>query len=153
MTNNFMAQFDTVSNSEKGAKLHFKLSNGEPAYLDGDKEKPVKPVTVSMLGSSSNVHKKFAIKEIREFRLKSKKERNKSKEDKDDVPDTFFEDTAKSQVNRLVEVVTEWENMLDDKGGLLPCTRENVKLVFTKYQALRLQAIEFIENDANFIAS
>jgi len=32
-----MAQFDTVANSEQGAKLHFKLPTGELAFIDADK--------------------------------------------------------------------------------------------------------------------
>jgi len=148
---NIMAQFDTVANSEQGAKLHFKLPSGELAYIDADKEKPVKPLTVSMLGSSSDKHKQYAVSEIRSIRAKAKKSRNKK--ESDDISDSFFADTADALVKRLVAVVTSWENVLDDKGGLLECTPANVKFVFDKYQSLRIQAIDFLDDDVNFIKS
>lgn len=156
---NFMAQFDTVANSEAGSKLHFKLGGGELAYLDAGKEDkdgneldPVKPVTVTMQGSASDAHKKHAVSEIRKLRIKAKKSHGK-KQKEEDIPDSFFDDTAEAQVKRLVAVVTSWENMLDDKGGLLECTADNVNLVFTKYQALRVQATNFLDDDVNFIKS
>lgn len=151
--NNFMAQFDTVANSEAGAKLHFKLPNGNYAYIDFDKEKPVKAVTVSMLGASSDQHKKHAIKKIRQARVKAKaKEKQTHGKGEDEaMPDSFFEDTAESQVDRLVSVVTSWENMFDEAGKALECNSKNVKFIFTKYQSLRVQAINFLDDDVNFI--
>ena len=145
---NFMQQFDTVSNSEAGAKLHFKLPSGELAYIDADQDEPVKAVTVTMLGSSSKAHEKMAAQAIRDMRIKSKKERNKKE---DEIKDSFFDEIAEAHVKRLVAVVTSWENILDDKGGMLECTKENVAFVFTKYKMLRDQAIAFLEDDANFI--
>ena len=150
----FMAQFDTVANSEAGAKLHFKLPNGKYAFIDGDKEKPVKAVTVSMSGGSSDAHKKHTIKQVRKLRaaaLKKEKLTHGKGEDEELMSDTFFEETAESQVERLVAVVTSWENMVDDKGVDLKCNAKNVRFIFTKYQSLRVQAINFLEDDVNFI--
>ena len=146
-----MDQFDTVANAEAGAKLHFTMHNGELAFIDADQDEPVKPLTVTMIGTSSDKYKKFALSKIRQLRTESKGKR-KTKGD-DQFSDTHFEDTAKAQVERLVCAVTSWENMLDDKQGELKCTPENVAFIFAKYQALRVQAIMFLDDDANFIKS
>ncbi len=149
---NFMQQFDTVSNSEAGATLHFKLPDGDLAYLDFDAANPKKAVTVTMLGSSSDAHKRHAIAALREMRAESKKKRNKKKDDVD-ISESFFEETAAAQVRRLAAVVTGWTNIVDDKGGALECNKKNVEYVFGKYQELRVQAINFLDEDANFIKS
>lgn len=155
---NVMDQFDTVANAEAGAKLHFRTAKGDFAFTDvnnyDEEDKlipPVKPITVTMIGTSSDKYKKFALSKIRQLRAESKGKR-KTKGD-DQFSDTHFEDTAKAQVERLVCAVTSWENMLDDKQGELKCTPENVAFIFTKYQALRVQAIMFLDDDANFIKS
>ena len=151
MTTNFMAQFDTVANSEQGAKLHFKLPTGELAFIDADKETPKKPVTVTMLGASSDKHKKYSINALRDYRIKSKKSHGKKKDE--DISDDFFEETSASQVSRLMAVVTGWENMFDESGKALDCTPDNIKFLFGKYQELRVQAINFLDSDVNFIKS
>lgn len=147
---NFMQQFNTVENAESGATLHFVMPSGGLAYLDFDQDKPKKAVTVTMLGASSSAHKKHAVETIRIMREKAKN--NKNKKD-DNISDDFFEETAQSQVRRLVSVVTEWANIVDEDGKAIKCTKENVKDVFSKYQELRVQAINFLDSDVNFIKS
>ena len=142
-------RFDTVANSEAGATLHFTTPTGELAYIDEDEANPCKPLTVTMLGASSAAHKAHGIAVLRDMRKNSKKKGNKE----DVISDDFFEETAAQQVKRLVAVVTGWENMCVDSAKSLPCTKENVEKVFTQYQSLRVQAINFLDNDVNFIKS
>ena len=146
------AEFDTETNSNNGAKLHFKLKNGDLAYLDFERESPKKPVTVTMLGASSDAAKKHAVSVIRQARLDSKKSRNKKSDDVD-TPDTFFDDVAEGQIERLMAVVTSWENIVLPGNKELECTKENVKTLFSKCQELRIQAINFLDDDVNFIKS
>lgn len=153
--NEFLKQFDTVSNSEKGAKLHFNLPSGDPAFVDIDSEKPCKPLTVTMLGTSSKAHDALATQVIRDLRAEAKISRNKSKKEKeadaDNVSETLFCDIAETQVKRLVAVVQSWENFNDSDGKAMPCTKENVKNIFESCKDLRIQAINFLESDVNFI--
>ena len=145
----FFNQFDTVANAEAGAKLHFTIPNSdELAYLDADAKEPKLAVTVTMLGSSSSQHKKHAVKSLRKMRADAKRKGNRKS---DDISDTFFEDTASAQVERLLSVVTGWENINLDGKKSLEFTPANVEKVFTQYQELRVQAINFLDDDVNFI--
>lgn len=147
----FFQKFDTVANAEAGAKLHFTLPNSdELAYLDFEADEPKQGVTVTLLGASSSQHKKHAVKSLRKMRLDAKKKGNKKA---DEIADTFFDDTADSQVERLLSVVTGWENINLDGKKTLEFTPENVKKVFTQFQELRVQAINFLDDDANFTGS
>jgi len=145
---NFMDQFDTVSNSEAGSKLHFVTPSGDLAYI-GEGEK--KPMTVTMQGASGSMHKSHAAAAVRKSRIDAKKKRNKK--DDEEFTVKVFEDIADGQTSRLVAVVTSWENIYDEAGKSLECTKENVKFIFGKYQALRLQAINFLDDEVNFIKS
>jgi len=141
----FLQKFDTVTNSETGATLHFKSpEDGKLAYLDKEK---TKPLTVKMLGASSAAHQAHAVKSLREMR-------GAEKQDKDDngYPDSFFSDTAERQAKRLSAVIVEWTGFTKD-GKEVECTKENVFDVMVKYQELRVQAINFLDNTANFIKS
>ena len=143
---NIFQKFDTVANAEAGATLHFTLpDSSELAYVDEEKKKPL---TVTMVGSASAAHKAFGVKQLRKLR-----EQPTKKSDDKGISDNFFEETAEQQVERLVSVVTGWENMdVDGKGGL-DCTPENVKKVFSQYEELRVQAINFLDKRANFTKS
>ena len=88
---------------------------------------------------------------LRDYRIKSKKTHGKKKDE--DISDDFFEETSASQVSRLMAVVTSWENMFDTEGKALDCTPDNIKFLFSKYQELRVQAINFLDSDVNFIKS
>lgn len=141
----FLQQFDTVTNSESGAVLHFKSPvDGKLAYLDEEK---TKPLTVKMLGASSVAHQAHAVEFLRGMRKE-----DKSKKDDNGYPDTFFTDTAEQQAKRLSAVITEWTGFTE-KGKEVECNKDNVYKVMLKFQELRIQAINFLDNSANFIKS
>lgn len=147
--NNFLKQFDCVSNSEAGATLHFNFNSGEPAFVDSECKKPL---TVTMLGVRSKAHDAYVAQSLREHRAEDKKNRGKSKKEieAEAVKDTFISDIVKTQTEKLVAVVTSWENFNDENNKPMPCTKENVRKVFSSCGDLQVQAINFLEDNANF---
>ncbi len=140
-----LQQFDTVGNSEAGAKMHIKTPKGDLLYLDDEK---TKPVVIEMLGVSSVAHQSHTIKKLRENQAKQKQ-----KDADNEIKDTFFADTIEAQVERLCSVVVGWENMPTVDGKELKFSKENVKMFMTRYQEIRNQALSFLDNTLNFIKS
>ena len=154
---NLYQMFDTKGNAEAGSTLHICIPDtNTPAYADADKEKPVKAITLTMLGANSVAHEAFAVTQIREMR-KSSLEKSEGKSD-DVISDSFFSDTAAQQVDRLLAVCTAWENVdgffsVEGVEGTGEFNKENVRTLLTRFDDVRVQAINFLDKRANFIKS
>ena len=143
---------DSDAQSNAGAVMHVvNPKTGEPAYLDADKKKPVKAVTISFLGPNSDEAKKYEIKKLRESQAKESGFR-KSKNKAIIITDDAHEVNAKKTASLLAALATGWENMpADDKGALIPFSKEKAFELFVKLADLRYQSDEFLGEKTNFI--
>lgn len=144
---------DADAQSNSGAVMHvINPETGKPAYLDAEKETPVKAVTISFLGPNSDAAKKHAIKEAREDQSSLSAKRKKKGDI--DIPDNAHEVGSKKMASRLSALATGWENMpADNKGTLIPFSKEKAYELFLKLSELRNQANEYLGDNVNFIKS
>ena len=144
MKNNIMAIFDTQKQAAEGAVLHFvNPKDGKPVY--SDKEKKI-PLSVTMIGKASLEYLGTqSIKELRKLREKTKDKKHDS-----GIEDTFFTDSFEEQARKLSEVVKSWTGF-EDENGPIKFSKKKAYEMFLQYGALRVQAINFLDNDKNFI--
>lgn len=122
-----LAQFDTVSSANSGAKLELTDANGA-AVLKADGT----PVTITLLGKDSDVWVK-AENAARNRRLAQGPRMKLTAE--------ALESEA---ISALAKVTTAWD--FDDK----PCTYENAVALYTRYPLIREQVDLFVGDRANF---
>ena len=144
---------DSDAQSNAGAVMHVvNPETGNPAYLDAEEDTPVKAVTISFLGPNSDTAKKHAVKEARKDQASLSAKRKKG--GVVDIPDNAHEVGAKKLASRLAALATGWENMpADNKGGLIPFSKEKAYELFLKLSDLRNQADEYLADNVNFIKS
>lgn len=129
--------FDTVAQANKGAKLHLTVpGTKEPAYAD-DKEK--KPLTITLLGTDSDVFTKEQQAKLRKMRIENKKGKK--------ADDVDLEKNIKEACETYAKLTVGWENMPSD------FSYENAVELYTKYKDIRVQVGDFIAEQANFIQS
>lgn len=128
--------FDTVAQANKGAELHvINPKTKEPAYID-DAEK--KPVTITLLGTDSDIFTKQQQAKLRRMRIENKKGKKAS----DDID---FDKAIKESCEMYAKLTTGWQNME------LEFSYENAVSMYMKYKEIRVQVGDFIAEQANFI--
>lgn len=128
---NVLQQFDTVSASEEGAWLHLKIpGSDEKAYLDEDQKKPLR---IKLKGPDSDTWTAFQRKAMRA------KQNDKS-----------VDETTNEDAKLFAKMTVAWENIPDDSGDSLEFTAENAIKLYRKYKDIRIQALRFVMDQANF---
>lgn len=128
------AVFDSKTPANEGAWLHVKLPNGDPAYLDKAKKKPVR---IKLAGLMSDLNRKW---------MQENKRVSRTDED-------MTIEAADLQDSQLMARLTlDWENIVID-GDDLACTFENAEKVYFKFDQIRRQAFQFYINTENFTHS
>lgn len=128
---NVLQQFDTVSASEEGAWLHLTIpGSDEKAYLDEDQKKPLR---IKLKGPDSDTWTAFQRKAMRA------KQNDKS-----------VEETTNEDAKLFSRMTVAWENIPDDSGKDLEFTTENAIKIYRKYKDIRIQALRFVMDQANF---
>tara|TARA_R110002096_G_C14497546_1_gene715118 strand:- start:630 stop:1073 length:444 start_codon:yes stop_codon:yes gene_type:complete len=140
---------DSDAQSNAGAVMHVvNPETGELAYLDDEQKKPV---TISFLGPNSDAYKKHSIKESRKNQADEKLSKKRKSVDVE-ISDDVYEKGAKVIAGRLAAVATGWENMpANDKGELIPFSKEKAFELFFKLEELRTQSDAFFADKVNFI--
>ena len=62
-------------------------------------------------------------------------------------------DVVEQQAKRAAALTTGWANIPDEKGGLLEFSEKAAYEIYIKYDDIRSQVINFIDDRANFIKS
>lgn len=128
---NVLQQFDTVSASEEGAWLHLTIpGSDEKAYLDEAQEKPLR---IKLKGPDSDTWTAFQRKAMRA------KQNDKS-----------VDETTNEDAKLFSKMTVSWENIPDDNGDELEFTAENAIKIYRKYKDIRIQALRFVMDQANF---
>jgi hypothetical protein len=135
------AVFDTVSAANEGAELHLTVpGSGELAYLDAGNKNPKKPCIIKLLGAKSDKNTQIQ----QEYQRKQRDRK-------------VGEAPANQERDRLLNMVAGltvgWSNIPDDDGKELPFSHENAVTLYSKYEEIFEQALQFILRKENFIKS
>lgn len=133
-----LAAYDTVAASDRGADLELILPNGKP-ILD---EKTGKPWTIKLMGVDSRQYQDSQHKVAnRRINRRSRTRKGLSAEELDS-----------DQLEVLLDVTSSWFGIqLGPNDPPLEFTRENARLVYTRFPWIRDQAEDFIGERSNYL--
>jgi len=131
--------FDTVTQSNAGAKLHLLVpSTKMPAYADA---KETLPLTISLLGADSDLYSKEIQKKARELRRK-----------KNNSNDLDLDKSIREACELYARLTVSFENIPSgEKGKYIEGTYQNAFDVYLKHKDIRVQVGDFISDQSNFI--
>ena len=144
-----LSKFNATASADEGATCEldvFTADGWEPAFLDCDAKEPKKRLSINLLGAASDKAKKYLNAEIR-------KERAKAKGKKQGDDDFDLAELVEQKAKRAAALTTGWANIPDEKGGLLEFSEKAAYEIYIKYDDIRSQVINFIDDRANFIKS
>jgi hypothetical protein len=141
----FSNAFTTEESSEKGAWLQLKNEGGKKLFAMGNFDKPI---MVRVLGPDSAIARRYTNK-VQAQALKKATEAMMQRE-VDEATEAEMEEGEAEALARSIDLVTEWQNVLDPSGKPIECTRANRGAMFEKYRAIRGQIFTFHNERANF---
>lgn len=129
--NDILKAFDTESQSESGAWLHLSLpgTDGEPAYADKERKKPLR---IKLKGPDSDTWTAFQRKALAQG---DKKDKRTAKE------------IALDDSRLFAKLTLEAENI----PGFEKCDIDTMTDLYFKYKDIRIQALQFVLTRENFI--
>lgn len=134
-----LSMFDTVTACNAGSDMELLLPNGEGSG-----------VFITMLGTDGDEYKKYQREIQNEFlrQLASKKKKS-PKEAIDEA-----ELSESKNIELLVRLTVGWKDMPSPDGkGVLVFSKENCRMVYTKYPMIRRQADLYVADLTNFMKS
>lgn len=135
-------KLDTESLHENGAWMHLEdPETGLPAYADDEMKKPVR---IHFKGYASKAGKIATLKTTAFIAKVRDKIQGGGEYEESDI-DAEIELT----VNKLVNMCIGWENVASADGEF-EFTKENARLIFTRYAGIRAQSEAFLKDVKNF---
>lgn len=143
-----LSKYDTTAASQSGVFLHLRDLADEPLY-DGEGENR-KPVGITLLGPDSDVYKqhvKERSSEVIKMTMKQAGRKNRDAQMIEMTPERL----KKQQLDLAVACTLGWSGIGDKDTPELPCTPENVRAVYEKYEFILQQVDGFIGDRQNFL--
>jgi len=130
--------FDTVSHANAGSELHLLHPvTKTPVYLD---EKETKAITISLLGSDSDVYTKEIQKKAKELRRQ-----------KNNASEIDLEKNVREACELYSKLTVGFKNIPGDDGKTLEFSQKAAFELYMKYKDIRVQVGDFISEKENFI--
>jgi len=132
-----LAQFDTIKKSDEGAvmELLHPITKAVLTLSDGQ------PLTITLAGGDGercrNANYIAADKRAAIYSTGRKL--------------LCAAESEKESLDFIVAMTISWQNIALESDVDLPCTRENIRRVYTRFPDFKEQAVRFIESRANFM--
>lgn len=132
-----LAQFDTTQLADNGSDLELTTPNGALILDEATKE----PWSIHLLGVDSRRYQELQHK-VANRRI-SRRARNRKAL-------TTSEELDSDQLELLVEITTGWKHIVVDKK-LLDYSKENARMLYTRFPWVREQAEDYVADRSNFL--
>lgn len=138
---------DTKKLSEDGAWVHVK-DMGKPAYLDGDKKKPIR---IKVLGPDSPTLQEKARKRVAKRLKANGGSVDMSKMSQVEI-EAFLENSQGAECENWADATIAWENMPAPEGGAQDFTASAAETLYAAYPAITRQLAEEAGGIDDFLA-
>tara|TARA_Y100000296_G_scaffold84935_2_gene119609 strand:- start:948 stop:1376 length:429 start_codon:yes stop_codon:yes gene_type:complete len=139
-----LSELDVQAAAENGAAMQLMHpATGEPLEHDG------KPITITLMGADSAAFRRSVA--LAMAKQSKARDVDLSKATGEEIMATF-DKGERAAVEHLLAVTIGWDNIVWE-GEVLPFSRENAAMVYSRHRWIRDQANKFIGDRTNYLGN